>query len=767
MALKTMYPPQKDSPTTFLLGDISATDTLMTVASAASLPQVLPYPLTLGIDKTITETVMVTAQNLENNQLTITRGTPAYAWLSGSKAARVMTAKDVSDMQDNIKDVDSRLTTTQGTVTTQGTDISGLKTTVGGAGSGLVKGLADEIVRATTAEGAEVTRATAAEGNLNTIKINRSELAQVITDWVYSADGTKVEVNITRYNASTQQTTQYTRTLPVVTDDTMGVMTPEAYAEISALRTDVNALINLGGRFIGVSFATKAALNSYVVPATVKTGDFTYVLDDETHSGATTRYVQNGSTWDFTFVIDYDPIGLANSTTAGIVKSASTDGKVFVETDGTMSVVGWDVAVLATATAQNTANAAIPKSVATAADQVIVSTAAGTWGAKTKAQFKTWLASVAADISDFAATVRGVVLTGVVFTTNAAIVAGDSLLVALGKLQAQISTHKSRHASGGADALSPHDIGAVAKGVLTTQAEVDLITRVSGVYNVSGVDIIGNGDCFYFTLIHDLFTPVPTSATQTAIALQDGKLPRIYSRNCVAPSTWGSWFISPTKGVLSTAVEVNVINRPTGIYSVRDYDPIGLGYAYYTLIHNPDQGDPNYASQIIMVVQSGQSTTMYTRNCSGANTWAPWVTKLDSNNMPIESGTFTPTIQGDATAGNNSYSEQNGYYYKVGKLVFAHGKITMSAKDGAISGSIYIAGLPFTTKTVTNGYAGAIIPYYSGLANANLYSLGGYAGTQATKFVITQYQLNAFGTLTHANLTNTSSFSFSIVYETN
>src|SRR5574344_863105 len=259
-----MYPPQKHSPSTFLLGDISALDTLMTVSSAAALPQTLPYPLTIGIDKTLTETVMVTAQNLGNNQLTVTRGTPAYAWVAGSKVARVLRATDFLDVQDNIRDVDTRLTTTQGTVATHGTDILELETAVGDTDSGLVKGLADEITRATAAESDEVTRATTAEENLNTIKVNRSELAQVITDWVYSADETKVLVTITRYNASTQQTTQYTRTLPVVSDDAMGVMTPEAYAEITALRNDVNSLINLGGRFIGVSFATKAALNAYV-----------------------------------------------------------------------------------------------------------------------------------------------------------------------------------------------------------------------------------------------------------------------------------------------------------------------------------------------------------------------------------------------------------------------------------------------------------------------------------------------------------------------
>ena len=123
----------------------------------------------------------------------------------------VFNAKDLKDLQDNVIDISGGLGTVQATVETMNTDVSALKTTVGGAGSGLVKGLADEITRAKAAEGAEVTRATGVEANLENAKINRTELAQVITDWVYSADGTKVLVTITRYNASTQQTTQYTR----------------------------------------------------------------------------------------------------------------------------------------------------------------------------------------------------------------------------------------------------------------------------------------------------------------------------------------------------------------------------------------------------------------------------------------------------------------------------------------------------------------------------------------------------------------------------
>ena len=48
---------------------------------------------------------------------------------------------------------------------------------------------------------------------------------------------------------------------------------------------------------------------------------------------------------------------------------------------------------------------------------------------------------LAATISDFAAAVRGTILTGLSTATNAAIAAADTVLVALGKLQAQITGH--------------------------------------------------------------------------------------------------------------------------------------------------------------------------------------------------------------------------------------------------------------------------------------------------------------------------------------
>ena len=419
MSFRTMYPPQKDSPTTFTLGDVSTVDTVINLASVTLLPQVLPYPLTFGVDKITTETVMVIAQNNTTHVITVTRGTPAYFWPAGSKVARNFTAKDFKDVQDNITDINTDLTTAKGTVATHVIDIAALKTTVGDASSGLVKGLASEITRATGAEGAEVTRATSVESGLETNKIARSELTQVITDWSYAADGAKVRLTITRYNSSTKATSTYTKDIPIVSNAAMGVMTPEAYNEITSLRADVNALINLGGRFIGVSYATKALLFAAAVAPTVKDNDFTYVLDDETQNYHTTRYVRSGNAWVYTFIVEHDPVGLATNILAGLVKSdaGTTGGKVFVETDGKMSVIGWDTLNTAATNAGTLAAAAIPKSLATAADQILVSTGVGGWAKKAIGDVKIWLglkSAAYAESSTFATSAQGTLATNAI-----------------------------------------------------------------------------------------------------------------------------------------------------------------------------------------------------------------------------------------------------------------------------------------------------------------------------------------------------------------
>ena len=101
--LLTMYAAQANSPFTTTLGEISASATSVTVDDASVLPSSIPFLLTLGYDKTISETVQVTAVN--GNTLTIVRGLdgPALMWVAGTKCARVLTAKDLNDIQANIR----------------------------------------------------------------------------------------------------------------------------------------------------------------------------------------------------------------------------------------------------------------------------------------------------------------------------------------------------------------------------------------------------------------------------------------------------------------------------------------------------------------------------------------------------------------------------------------------------------------------------------------------------------------------------------------
>lgn len=79
-----------------------------------------------------------------------------------------------------------------------------------------------------------------------------------------------------------------------------------------------------------------------------------------------------------------------------------------------------------------------------------------------------------------------------------------------------------------------------------------------------------------------------------------------------------------TKGILHNASEVNVVNRATGIYSIRGYDPVGWGISYYTLYHNVDQEDSNYAQQTIVATQNNNNPIMFVRLCTAANTWGGW-----------------------------------------------------------------------------------------------------------------------------------------------
>lgn len=62
------------------------------------------------------------------------------------------------------------------------------------------------------------------------------------------------------------------------------------------------------------------------------------------------------------------------------------------------------------------------------------------------------------------------------------------------------------------------------------------------------------------------------------------------------------------------------------------------------------------------------------------------------------SGVYTPVIAGATTPGTNTYNVQDGRWVLNGKLCHYKFQLSMTAKDGAMAGAIYVT-LPFTSAT--------------------------------------------------------------------
>jgi hypothetical protein len=89
-----------------------------------------------------------------------------------------------------------------------------------------------------------------------------------------------------------------------------------------------------------------------------------------------------------------------------------------------------------------------------------------------------------------------------------------------------------------------------------------------------------------------------------------------------------------------------------------------------------------------------------------------------------ETGTFTPTISFGGASVGVTYSNQQGYYIKVGKLVYVTMYIRLNNK-GSSTGDAYIEGLPFTVGnglSSTSIEGGGVFTYFAQVA-ANISGL--------------------------------------------
>jgi hypothetical protein len=121
---------------------------------------------------------------------------------------------------------------------------------------------------------------------------------------------------------------------------------------------------------------------------------------------------------------------------------------------------------------------------------------------------------------------------------------------------------------------------------------------------------------------------------------------------------------------------------------------------------------------------TGDSEAVPTQNFAwGITDQGLWFGDLSAQRV-----SWTPVISGDSTAGTQTYSNQNGRVTKIGNMYFAEFRVTMTAKDAATAGNIFISGFP-GTPTATGG-GGSIASYSNvdlavGYSQLSLHNSGG------------------------------------------
>jgi len=76
----------------------------------------------------------------------------------------------------------------------------------------------------------------------------------------------------------------------------------------------------------------------------------------------------------------------------------------------------------------------------------------------------------------------------------------------------------------------------------------------------------------------------------------------------------------------------------------------------------------------------------------------------NANNLPVEYGTWTPTLRGSTTAGTYTYSTRAGFYYRIGRYIYITCRIQINSVTTAGAGDMQVTGLPFTAMNVSGAF---------------------------------------------------------------
>lgn len=210
------------------------------------------------------------------------------------------------------------------------------------------------------------------------------------------------------------------------------------------------------------------------------------------------------------------------------------------------------------------------------------------------------------------------------------------------------------------------------------------------------------------------------------------------------------------------------------LYMVRAGDTITIRNLPPTISTTVDKIRTFYVSR---TEYSADSDTLSVEPTSYTPTIENQVSALESrisqvendDGMYYETGTWMPSFAGTGTAGVFTYAAQVGFYTRVGRLVFYHGYIAITAIGTPPVGNMRISGLPFTVENTSSNYSPASFGFvYNFNFTAGALGLTGYTLPNTTQLYLEEFYDNAASNaIPAANFTNAAcQLIFGGVYQT-
>ena len=126
-------------------------------------------------------------------------------------------------------------------------------------------------------------------------------------------------------------------------------------------------------------------------------------------------------------------------------------------------------------------------------------------------------------------------------------------------------------------------------------------------------------------------------------------------------------------------------------------------------------------------------------------------------------GTWVPDLQfGGATTGI-TYGNRQGYYSKLGRVVFIQGAIQLSSK-GSATGNASISGLPYVSTNVTLGIGESACRWYGMTSSLVAMMLEQAANSSAFTIIGATAATTGLAALTDAAFSNSSILYFNAFY---